>query len=72
MKDTLHPPTHACFISTHALTHSLLSMADEKKDLGNQAFKAGKYRKAIDLYTEALSICPLTARTKQALYYRWG
>ena len=47
-----------------------LRLGDAKKDLGNASFKKGRFKDAIVLYTEALSICPLSARTRQGLYYR--
>ena len=40
------------------------------KDEGNTAFKAGQYTKAIMKYTDAIALCPLSARKKQAIYYR--
>jgi hypothetical protein len=48
-----------------------VKVADTKKDQGNQCFKKGRYKDAIELYTEALSVCPLAARPKQAVYYRY-
>ncbi|CAI8028606.1 Sperm-associated antigen 1A [Geodia barretti] len=46
-----------------------IKVADEMKEQGNTLFKKGKFKEAIDLYTEALAVCPLSARTKQAIYY---
>jgi tetratricopeptide (TPR) repeat protein len=46
-----------------------VKVADSKKDQGNTLFKKGRYRDAIDMYTEALAICPLSACSKQAVYY---
>ena len=51
--------------------HVQTSEADEQKDLGNQAFKAGRYSEAMQLYSKAIALCPLSARTKHAVYYRY-
>ena len=47
------------------------SMADAEKDQGNGAFKEANYNDAIIKYTNAIAICPLSARTKQSSYYRY-
>jgi hypothetical protein len=44
--------------------------ADKVKDEGNAAFKAGNFHEAIMKYTDAIALCPLSARKKQAIYYR--
>ena len=46
------------------------SQADVEKDKGNVAFKAGKFNEAVMRYTDAIAICPLSARSKQSIYYR--
>ena len=46
------------------------SEADKVKDEGNTAFKSGNYMEAIMKYTDAIALCPLSARKKQAIYYR--
>ena len=46
------------------------SQADAETDKGNVAFKAGKFNEAVMKYTEAIAICPLSARSKQSIYYR--
>ena len=48
------------------------SQADVEKDKGNVAFKAGKFNEAVMRYTDAIAICPLSARSKQSIYYRWA
>ena len=40
-----------------------------KKELGNQAFKLGKWQEAYDLYTESLNIDPLNKSINSILYY---
>lgn len=40
-----------------------------KKDLGNQAFKAGKWQEAYDLYTESLTIDQNNKTINAALYF---
>jgi DnaJ family protein C protein 7 len=40
-----------------------------KKELGNQAFKSGKWQEAYDLYSECLSIDPLNKAINAILYY---
>ena len=50
--------------------YALCSQADVEKDKGNIAFKAGKFNEAVMRYTDAIAICPLSARTKQSIYYR--
>ena len=47
------------------------SQADVEKDKGNVAFKAGKFNEAVMRYTDAIAICPLSARSKQSVYYRY-
>ena len=49
---------------------SFHSQADAEKDKGNIAFKTGKFNEAVMRYTEAIAICPLSAREKQSVYYR--
>lgn len=41
----------------------------EKKEQGNEFFKAGKYREALAIYTEALNIDPLNKEINSKLYY---
>ena len=48
----------------------IFSQADAEKDKGNVSFKAGKFQEAVMRYTDAIAICPLSARTKQSIYYR--
>ncbi|KAM3575774.1 hypothetical protein VYU27_002262 [Nannochloropsis oceanica] len=52
-QDFLHP-----FATTHYTDTMPIPAAEEKKNLGNQAFKAGDYKKAIEHYGEALKIDP--------------
>ena len=40
-----------------------------KKEQGNQAFKAGNWQEAYDLYTESLTIDPLNKSLNAALYF---
>lgn len=49
----------------------MYSEADKVKDEGNIAFKSGNYMEAIMKYTDAIALCPLSARKKQAIYYRY-
>lgn len=49
---------------------SFHSQADDEKDKGNVAFKSGKFSEAVMRYTDAIAICPLSAREKQSVYYR--
>ena len=60
---------HGIITHTHTHTHTH-SLADELKHLGNAAFKEGNYEAAIEKYTEAIALCPLSAQIKQAVYYR--
>ena len=41
----------------------------QKKDEGNEAFKAGKLQEAHKLYSEALEIDPLNKSTNAKLYF---
>lgn len=41
----------------------------DKKEQGNDCFKTGKYREALAIYTEALSIDPLHKEINSKLYY---
>lgn len=41
----------------------------QKKEEGNEAFKAGRYQEAYNLYTEALKIDPLNIKTNAKLYF---
>lgn len=41
----------------------------DRKEEGNESFKAGKYREALSIYTEALSIDPLNKEINSKLYY---
>lgn len=41
----------------------------DKKELGNECFKTGKYRDALATYTEALNIDPLNKEINSKLYY---
>lgn len=41
----------------------------EKKEKGNELFKAGKHREALVMYNEALAIDPLNKDTNSKLYY---
>ncbi len=50
---------------------SSCSVADRLKEEGNKHFKEARYKEAILSYTDAIATCPLTARTKQAIYYRY-
>lgn len=44
-------------------------LLQSKKELGNQAFKAGKLQEAYDLYTESLCIDPNNKTINAALYF---
>ena len=52
-------------------TFYMFREADRVKDEGNAAFKTGNYTEAISKYTDAIALCPLSARSKQAIYYRY-
>lgn len=41
----------------------------DKKEQGNEYFKTGKYREALQIYTEALNIDPLHKEINSKLYY---
>jgi DnaJ homolog subfamily C member 7 len=41
----------------------------EKKEQGNEHFKTGKYREALTIYSEALTIDPLNKEINSKLYY---
>lgn len=41
----------------------------QKKEEGNEAFKAGRYQEAYNLYTDALKIDPLNIKTNAKLYF---
>ena len=40
------------------------------KTEGNQFFAKGEYRGAIECYTAALEVCPLTVTERRVTYYR--
>lgn len=44
-------------------------MLKQKKEDGNEAFKAQRLQEAYDLYTEALSIDPNNNKTNAKLYF---
>lgn len=41
----------------------------ERKEQGNECFKTGKYREALNIYSEALTIDPLNKEINSKLYY---
>lgn len=44
-------------------------MLKAKKDEGNEAFKAGRYQEALDLYDETLSVDPNNKLTNAKVYF---
>ncbi len=67
---TLYPIELYVLMSAMTLYCFVCREADQVKDQGNISFKAGNYMEAIMKYTDAIAICPLSARKKQAIYYR--
>ena len=63
-------PAYSCVVSSREVVVLLCSESDRLKEDGNNHFKAGRYKEAVQSYTEAIAVCPLSARTKQAVYYR--
>lgn len=45
------------------------TQSDTLKNEGNTAFKAADYNKSIELYTEALNICPKSFATERSVLY---
>ena len=76
------PRAHCIILTRSCCAHSVVVVlvladsasphreADVKKDQGNRAFKESKFEEASALYTEAMALCPLSARPKHAVYYR--
>jgi mitochondrial import receptor subunit TOM70 len=44
--------------------------AQAAKNRGNKFFKAGKYDKAIECYTEAIEVCPADQREDISTFYQ--
>ena len=45
-------------------------LAQAAKNKGNKFFKAGKYDKSIECYTESIQICPADHREEIATFYQ--
>lgn len=55
---------------TEVPSQSPLDAAIALKNRGNKNFKAGRYAKAIECYTEALEQCPPSAIAERATFYQ--